>query len=198
MKKQVLSISFLVLFVFMVGCTNKEVISNRTEKEESQLETRVKELEQVIAKLETTIKQHEEEFRMESKLEELESANLLLKEQTVSINNDLQVMKELINHTMDSKTAIVENAEINGGKLDLTVKLAVKVNDEDAPNGFRLEYEDTGNRKISVLKDVPIYLLENASTPVKVSWEEMVNYKGFIQLFNKNGQVVFISEVYIP
>lgn len=55
-----------------------------------------------------------------------------------------------------------------------------------------------GTITLSVSKNVPIYLLKNATSLIPVDWDKVVAHRGLLQLYEKNGEVVFISEIYIP
>ena len=93
---------------------------------------------------------------------------------------------------------MLNSAEIKEDTLNLNITYTNKVIDEEAPNGYRLE--NTGE-EISVLrisKDVPVFILENPKKSIEATWDQLVNHRGFFQIFERNGEVVFISESYLP
>ena len=107
-------------------------------------------------------------------------------------------MNHLIDLTLDSQTAILNHAEVKGDLLNLNITFADKIEDQDAPNGFHLVETEGGTITLSVSKNVPIYLLKNAASLIPVDWDKVVAHRGLLQLYEKNGEVVFISEIYIP
>jgi len=121
-----------------------------------------------------------------------------IKESYTIFHNNLYSLNQLVNLTLDSKTAILNHAEVQGDTLNLNITFADKIGDQDEPNGFRLEETEEGTMTLSVSKNVPIYLLKDASSLVEVDWEKVVTHRGFLQLYEKDGEVVFISEIYLP
>lgn len=188
-----------MILLLIVGCTNTDVASEEFEKKIGKLESKILDLEETTEKQQATIEKHKEQTNItESKIEALEVKNAILKDSTMTIESNYFAINELIKHTMNSRTAILNYAEINGEKLSLTITYSEKITDGDAPNGFRLEETGEGTITIGISKDVPIYLLGNASTLIQATWEDVVSRRGMLQLFENNGEVVFISEIYIP
>ncbi|WP_078380769.1 TolB-like translocation protein [Sutcliffiella halmapala] len=102
--------------------------------------------------------------------------------------------------TLSSRTARLNHATINGDKLKLEITYTEKVSDPNTPNGFRLE-ESEGGTIINVGKDIPIYLLKDPSFLIQMDWDEIIingAIMGLLQIYENDGEVFFISEIYIP
>lgn len=194
MKKQnaVVALVYLISLLLIVGCTNKNITSEDYEKDISKLESTILELNQA----------NEKQQLINEELEQKIIANEInmetLKESYTIFQNNLYSLNQLVNLTLDSKTAILNHAEVQGDTLKLNITFADKIGDQDEPNGFRLEETEGGTLTLSVSKNVPIYLLKNAASLIPVDWDQVVTHRGFLQLYEKNGEVVFISEIYLP
>lgn len=195
MKKQnaLFVLVILISLLWIVGCTDK---NNETledyEKDISKLESTILELNQASEKQQLVNKE------LEQKIIANEMNIETLKESYTIFHNNFYSLNKLIDHTLDSKTAILNHAEVKGDTLNLNITFADKIGDQDAPNGFSLVETKEGTITLNVSKDVPIFLLSNASSLIEVDWEKVVTHRGLLQLYEKNGEVVFISEIYIP
>ena len=185
MKKRNALFIYLILLSMVIGCTDKKVASNDYENNISKLENEILELNQAMEKQQLLN-------------DELKSKMNTFEESYTVLDNNFYAMDELINLTIDSKTAMLNNAEIRGDLLNLNITFTEKIRDQNAPNGFRLEETEGGTITLSISRNVPIFLVKNASSIVQVDWDEVVTHSGLLQLYEKNGEVVFISEIYLP
>lgn len=176
----------------MVGCTNKEDVSV------AKSEDTISELENKIVKLEQIIEEHEEEITRIQESDTLSDKISIIDESNSYLSSQLYVLNNVIQHTTSNKTAMLNSAEINGDTLNLNITYTNMINDEDAPNGFRLVETEEGTEVLSISKDVPVFLLENPRTSFVATWEQVVAHRGFLRLFEKDGEVVLISESYLP
>ncbi|MEI4771671.1 hypothetical protein WAX74_18790 [Psychrobacillus sp. FJAT-51614] len=191
-KNTLYTFFYLILLLSIVGCTNKNVASEDLEKDIIKLESEVLILSQSIEKQQQLHEEQEKKLMLnESKMETLEDSNTVL-------HNNFHALNELVNLTIDSKTAMLNNAEIDGDKLNLNITYTEKIDDQDAPNGFHLKETKGGTLTLSISKNVPIYLLKDPSSIIQVEWEKVVTHRGLLQIYEKNGKVVFISEIYLP
>jgi hypothetical protein len=181
----------------MVGCDNKAVSLTNTNDTKNDFEEKMVELEQTIKKQQAIIDEHEEKL---TNLIELNSDTQLsiLEESNFYINNKLYVLETLIDQITTYKTAMLTNAEINGETLKITITYTDIVSGDGEPNGFRLVETGEGTKVLTLTKDVPIFLLKNPGESYEAPWNEVVGYQGFLQLFEKEGKIVFISETYLP
>lgn len=185
-KKSLLCLSFMLL---MFGCDNKEGASESISGDtNSKLESNIEELEQIIEEQQASI----------DELNTLNEKVSILDESNTYINNKLYVLETLIQHITSYKTAMVNSAEIKGDKLNINITYTDLIDDDDAPNGFRMVETGEGTKVLNISKDVPIFLLEDPSKSIEATWEQIVAFKGFIKLFEEDGKVIFISEVYLP
>lgn len=102
--------------------------------------------------------------------------------------------------TLSSRTARLNHVTINGDKLNLEITYTEKIPDPNTPNGFRLEESKEGTI-ISVGKDVPIYLLKDPHFLIPMDWEGLIINSailGLLHIYEKDGEVFFISEIYLP
>lgn len=176
----------------MVGCTNKNIASEDLENDISKLESEILKLNQSIEKQQKLgVEQDEKIMSYESKMATME-------ESYTALHNNFHALNELVNLTIDSKTAMLNNAEINGDILNLTITYTEKISDQDAPNGFHLEETEEGTKILSISKNVPIYLMKDPFSIIQVDWEKVVTHRGLLQIYENNGKVVFISEIYLP
>lgn len=191
-KSTLYTFFYLLLLLFLVSCTNKEVASEDLEKDISKLKSEILKLNQSIEIQQQLVEEQEKKnILIDSKMVNLEESSTVL-------HNNFQAMNELVNLTMESKTAMLNNADINGDMLNLNITYTEKINDNNEPNGFRLEDTLEGTKTLSISKNIPIYLLKDPSSVIQVDWEKVVTHRGLLQIYEKNGKVVFISEIYIP
>lgn len=196
-KKSLLCFTGLSLILLMAGCNDKEKISNSNDTNRS-LENKLLELEQIIGKQQVSIEEHEEQL---SRMKELIAFGDNISNLEVSdsyLSNKLYVLENLIQHTTSYKTAMLNSAEIKGNTLNLNITYTNKVIDEEAPNGFIMVETGEGTKVLSISEEVPVFLLENPGKSILATWEDIVEYRGFLQLYEKEGKVVFISESYLP
>ncbi|QFF97498.1 hypothetical protein PB01_00980 [Psychrobacillus glaciei] len=194
MKKQntLFILFYLILLLLIVGCTNKNVPSDDFENDISKLENKIVELNQAVEKQRFLLEEQEKKIMLnEMKMETVEELNTVL-------HNNFHSMNELINLSIDSKTAMLNSAEIKGNTLNLNITFTEKIMDQDAPNGFHLEETEGGAITLSISENVPICLVKGGSSLIQVDWEEVVIHRGLLQLYEKDGEVVFISEIYLP
>lgn len=193
MKKNALYILFyLILLLSIVGCSNKNIASEDLEKDISKLESEILRLNQSIEKQQQLGVEQEKKIMInESKMETIKESYRIL-------HNNFHALNELVNLTIDSKTAMLNNAEINGDILNLNITYTEKTSDQDAPNGFHLEETEEGTINLSISKNVPIYLMKDPYSIIQVDWEKVVTHKGLLRIYEKNEKVVFISEIYLP
>jgi hypothetical protein len=192
-KKNVFyNLIYLLLLLFIVGCTNGNVTSEDLENDISKLESEILQLNQFMAKQQKLVEEQEKKIIL------IESKMVNLEESSTVLNNNFLAMNEIVNLTSESKTAMLNNAEINGDILNLNITYTEKINDQNDPNGFHLEETVEGTQILSISKNIPIYLLKDPSSIIEVDWEKVVTHRGLLQIYEKNGKVVFISEIYIP
>lgn len=176
---------YLILLLLLVGCTNKNVASKDYDNDISKLESEILKLNQAME-------------QQQLLNEELEMKMKTLEDSSTVLQNNFYAMNELIDLTIDSKTAMLNNAEIKGDILNLNITFTEKIIDQSAPNGFRLEETEGGTITLSISNNVPIFLVKNVSSIIQVDWGKVVTHRGLLRLYKNNGEVVFISEVYLP
>ncbi|WP_188205527.1 hypothetical protein [Alkalibacillus aidingensis] len=179
-----------VITLFVTGCTD-QTNSDEMQNKLSEMENRINYLEQTMMDQQSVIQYYEDDINS------LEDSNKELNDYTSRVSQDLHVLNEAISLAMDTQTAILEDTQNDRGDLEINITYAEKINDDSAPNGFYLEEQDDDT--LTIDRDVPIYMLENPSTLVNVEWDEMERKGGnFLQLFENDGEVVLIKELYIP
>ncbi|MFN7252960.1 MAG: hypothetical protein ACK4M9_19630 [Anaerobacillus sp.] len=102
---------------------------------------------------------------------------------------------------LSSKTAFLEEIHIVGEMIQLHMTYVEKVDDDSAPNGFRIEVSEEGIITLPLSTEVPFHMLEDdVSLLKKVNWTEVTEFlPAYIQLHeNENGEVVYIKEFYLP
>lgn len=196
-KKSLLCFTGLSLILLMAGCNDKEKISNSNDINRS-LENKLLELEQIIGKQQVSIAEHEEQLSRMNELIAFSDNISNLEESDSYLSNKLYVLENLIQHTTSYKTAMLNSAEIKEDTLNLNITYTNKVIDEEAPNGFIMVETGEGTKVLSISEEVPVFLLENPGKSILATWEDIVEYRGFLQLYEKDGKVVFISESYLP
>jgi TolA-binding protein len=191
-KNTLYTLFYLILLLSIVGCTNKNIASEDLEKDISKLESEILNLNQSIEKQQQLGVEQEKKIMLnESKMETIKESHTVL-------HNNFHALNELVNLTLDSKTAMLNSAEINGDILNLNITYTEKINDQNDPNGFHLEETEGGTITLSISENVPIYLVKSASSLIQVDWEEVITHRGLLQLYEKDGEVIFISEIYLP
>ncbi|MBE4906536.1 hypothetical protein IMZ08_00510 [Bacillus luteolus] len=196
-KRNLIAMIGVLSLLFTVGCTNKEPVT-QSDGLVNELDSKVKELELKVQQQQSLLEEHQEQLTKVNELEVL-SENLIRREESnVNFHDNVYMLTQLIQRTTISKTAMLNKAEIKDEKLLLDVTYTNKIQDDEAPNGFRLEETSEGTKTVSISKDVPIFLLSDPSRLKEVEWKQVVNHRGFLQLFEKDGEVVFIWEMYLP
>jgi hypothetical protein len=178
--------------LFLVSCTNKNVTSEDLEKDISKLKSEILKLNQSLEKHQQLVEEQEKKMIL------IESKMVNLEESSTILHNNFQAMNDLVDLNLESKTAMLNSAEINGDLLNLNITYTEKINDQKDPNGFHLEETEEGTTNLSISNNVPIYLLKDASSIIKVDWDKVITHRGLLKIYEKNGKVVFISEIYIP
>ncbi|MBD8033493.1 hypothetical protein [Solibacillus merdavium] len=194
-KKYSLLFGCFLATLLVAGCTNDENTTSRSDNEDANT---ISKLEQTLQDQQETIVDHENKLTALGEWEQVMNELSLLKESSYYLQNRLDLQEAVINETTNYKTAILNSFDINEESFDINITYKNKVIDEDAPNGYRLFESGEGTKEISIKKDVPIWMLENPGESVQVTWEEFAPMSGFLKLYEKDGEVVFISEIYLP
>ncbi|MEK3766356.1 hypothetical protein [Solibacillus sp. FSL K6-4121] len=186
-KKYSLFFGCFLAILLLAGCTNDENTVFSLNNEYGKLVDQ-----------QETIVDHENKLTALDEWEQVMNELSLLKESTYYLQNRLDLQEAVINETTNYKTAILNSFDINEESFVINITYTNKLIDEDAPNGYRLIESTEGTKEISIKKDVPIWMLENPGESVQVTWEEFAPMSGFLKLYEKDGEVVFISEIYLP
>ncbi|MEK4130480.1 hypothetical protein NYE67_12400 [Solibacillus sp. FSL W8-0474] len=194
-KKYSLLFRCFLTTLIVAGCTNEENTMSRLDNEDGNT---ISKLEQTLQDQQETIVDHENKLTALDEWEQVMNELSLLKESTYYLQNRLDLQEAVINETTNYKTAILNSFDINEESFVINITYTNKLIDEDAPNGYRLIESTEGTKEISIKKDVPIWMLENPGESVQVTWEEFAPMSGFLKLYEKDGEVVFISEIYLP
>ncbi|QOR68045.1 hypothetical protein IM538_07905 [Cytobacillus suaedae] len=195
--RKVIAILSILVLLFTVGCTSKEAVTE-SDGLLDDLQNKVRNLEIRVNQQQTLLEEQGEQLSKVNELEVLSENITRLEESNVNLHDDVYMLNQLIQQTTFSKTAMLNKAEIKDGQLLLDVTYTNKIQDDEAPNGFDLVETSEGTKTLNISKDVPIYLLDDPSRLKHVEWEQVVNHRGFLQLFEKDGEVVFIWEMYLP
>ncbi|TFB19591.1 hypothetical protein E3U55_10550 [Filobacillus milosensis] len=190
----------IVLFI-MNGCSDKEEVNGEMADALNDLERKVSALEQKLTDQQVKIDDQKETIDEQAEL--IEKQEQRLKQEEDIKKNDHRRLDEkihrvydLVSQTTASETAILNSSEVKDGYIELVVTYADMVEDENAPNGFRLEEKN----EETVLVDV--------STPVylgSIDPHRMLDIQGFkskkgafLEFFKKDGEIVFVQERYLP
>lgn len=180
----------------MTGC--KSEVDESVTNSNRQLENKIVKLEKIIEKQQVSLEEHEEKLSETKDLDMPNDKIISLEESVTYLTNKIYILETLIQHTTSFKTAMLNSADIKGNTLKLNITYTNKVIDEEAPNGFRMVETEDGTKDVSISEGVPIFLLENPGTSIVATWEDIIEFRGFLQLFEKDGKIVFISESYLP
>ncbi|MGY3718469.1 hypothetical protein ACWE42_23420 [Sutcliffiella cohnii] len=191
---------FSIILVFiLVGCTKKEEASLSVSDEKiSELETKMTKLEEELYKQQAFKEETEELIAKIQDYDELKISIQMLEESYLYVMNQNYVLDRLLQHTTTYKTAMLNSAKIIDDSLSINITYQDKVTDDEAPNGFRLVETSEGTKDLLIKGGVPILLQENPGMLMEATWEHVVDHRGFLQLFEKDGEVIFILESYIP
>jgi outer membrane murein-binding lipoprotein Lpp len=192
MKRMIL-FSIIVCVGLLAGCTSKEVFSEQMEKVQ-ELKREIANLEKSIMVQQGTIEAHEKRMdQLEAQAQEWQKAQ-------TSFEQDNQLLQDLLYHAFQTKTALLKGAELTGGILQLQVQYVNFMQDENEPNGFRLEESEDGIQTIQLDHTVPIYWIDRSvdMSLKRINSEEILEQTGLLQLVEVNDEVVFIFEKYIP
>lgn len=191
---------FSIILVFiLVGCTKKgEASLSVSDEKVSELENKIAKLEEEMQKQQEFKEETEELIALKQDYDELKNSIQSLEESYLYVMNQNYVLDRLLQHTTTYKTAMLNSAKIIDDSLSINITYQDKVTDDEAPNGFRLVETSEGTKDLLIKGGVPILLQENPGMLMEATWEQVVDHRGFLQLFEKDGEVIFILESYIP
>ncbi|GAA0339996.1 hypothetical protein GCM10008967_32980 [Bacillus carboniphilus] len=197
---RVVSVTAIAVLLFLLGGCSDEGATNDFKDRFDELEERLDVLEETTQEQQETI--HRQAELLQSKdadIEELQGMIRRLEHISESADINSSILMDLIHEITDSRTALVHEVNLIGDELELKVTYADFVPDPDAPNGFHLDEEETPT-KLKVSKDVPVYWLDWAGDlrPMRIETEELVGKAGFAEFYERDGEVVFIFERYLP
>ncbi|GAA0343920.1 hypothetical protein GCM10008967_37950 [Bacillus carboniphilus] len=195
--KRLLPLFCFIPILLITGCTKNETASI-SDQVISELQNKVEKLEQTIERQQESITAHNNQLNKINEGESLNKNIAIIEESYSYLQNHLFVLETVIQHTTTSKTAVLNSAEIIGDSIHINITYTNKIRDENAPNNFRLVETGEGTRTISITDDVPILILDGPSKLKEAEWEHVGDHQRFLQLFEKNGEVVCILEWYIP
>ena len=194
-KKYSLLLGCFLATLLMAGCLNKENTSSSSNNEDG---NNISKLEQRLLEQQETIVDHENKLTALGEWEQVMNEVSLLEESTSYLQNRLDLLEAVLNESINYKTATLNSFEVNEEYLIINITYMNKILDEDAPNGYRLIESGEGTKELGIKEDVPIWLLDDPGKSVQVTWEEFAPMSGFLKLYEKEGEIVFVSEIYLP
>lgn len=203
MKKvnRFVTVSFMIVLLLLYGCSKQAVNTdqiNILEAKITELENKIETQQKTIETQQKTITKLEGKVATKIDLEELKNDIDVLHWDSNANADNIRALQELADSISTSKTALINEVEIIGEYLHLTITYTNFVSDDYSPNRFHLEETGEGTKTLTISKDVPIFLLENAHYLVPADWEKVVRHRGLLKLYEIDGKVVYISERYIP
>lgn len=197
---RVVSVIVIVALLFLLGGCSDDGSTNHFKDRFDQLEERLDVLEEITQEQQETIHRQAELLQSkEADIEELQGTISRLEHISQSAEINSTILMDLIHEITVSRTALVQEVILNGNELELSVTYADFVPDPDAPNGFHLDEEETPTT-LKVSLDVPIYWLDRSGDlqPMRIETKELVGEAGFAEFYERDGEVVFIVERYLP
>lgn len=190
----------LILSLFLTSCSgNDDLESSELPAEESDLNNRMLVLE---AEVET----------MDKRIEEINNDNNVALEEGLSKSNEYINRTNMLFHlieTLPSVTVkegyIVDYTNENDNQYFI-IDYAELLDDEEAPNGFRIDNETVENNKVIITENLELYIGEHASDPnfpSKVEWEpkemDLEDIKqGFYKFYFIEDELIMVLRTYIP
>lgn len=189
----------IILFLFAsVGCVNgtKETTSNplfeQLKEEQEKMDLEIVRLGQ---------ENQNQEQKISELLEQIESLKNDQNEAFEEIRQVIYMNDYLLKQLPDISIKQGYILDINlseNGIYNLMVDFAEKVEDESAPNGFRIKNDLEEKAKIQVSKEVQVYTVDGAK-PIPSSFDELSqNHNGLYNLYFTNNKLVLVVEQYLP
>ncbi|WP_262173644.1 hypothetical protein [Saccharococcus sp. Marseille-Q5394] len=183
-----------ILLVLLVGCTKEEgAEQTATTKVNGDLEEQLSQLNEQLIESENKIK--ELYVMLESRArDENEAYN--------ELHNKIYIMENLLSRVpgINSRQGFVKDVNTSGATITLEVKFAEKKEDNEAPNGFVIEEQET--KIVTVDLDANYFILKGdklQTIPTADEFKEAANeYDRFFNIYIVENKIVMLTEQYLP
>ncbi|MCM3637018.1 hypothetical protein M3152_04730 [Sporosarcina luteola] len=183
-----------ILLVLLVGCTKEEgAEQTATTKVNGDLEEQLSQLNEQLIESENKIK--ELYVMLESRArDENEAYN--------ELHNKIYIMENLLSRVpgINSRQGFVKDVNTGGATITLEVKFAEKKEDNEAPNGFVIEEQET--KIVTVDLDANYFILKGdklQTIPTADEFKEAANeYDRFFNIYIVENKIVMLTEQYLP
>ena len=186
MKKLIFSMALILLIVS--GCSSKE-----DAKKIEELQNSMERLHKEVVHL------SEKQEQMQEKLT-LTEVNIPLEMEPYNIS--LYQLEHLVNQlsNIELKKGYITEVEKQEDNIRLMVDFKEMINDENMPNGYRIEEMEDG--VVELTEETIIYVLEDYRSEIHVPIEELEEklneYVRFMNFYFVDGKVALMTEQYLP
>lgn len=182
-----------MLLVLLVGCTKEEGKEHTATNEYDNLEEQLSQLNEQLIEIDKKIK---ELYAM------AESRARDENEAYSELHNKIYMMENLLYHVPGIKIrqGFVKDVNTSGATITLEVKFAEKREDNEAPNGFVIEEQETNLVTVDLAANY--FILEGNKLHTIQTVDELkkvVNeYDRFFNIYIVEDEVVMLTEQYLP
>ncbi|MCG1023655.1 hypothetical protein [Sutcliffiella horikoshii] len=199
MGKKVVSL-MAILLLLLTGCTKDSATSEEKVRAETPgmedleaVKEEVKKLEEELIEKDSAIKE------LQDSVESMKTSHL---DRIVELENKVHMQEVLLAHlpTIVHKQGYIKEIKRDGTQLFFVIDYAAWEQDPSAPNGGKLVNEKEEQELIVVSESIAAYVLNGAAVPVYEPIEvfEEKSHSGLFNLYLVEGEIVLISEQYLP
>lgn len=192
--KKLRFINACILLALLIGCTKEEGI------EQTAATTVNEDLEEQLSQL------NDQLIESDNKINELYAMleNRIRSENDAyhELHTKIYMMENLLSHVpgIESRQGFVNDVNINGPTLTIEVRFAEKIEDDEAPNGFVIEEQETNLVTVDLAANY--FILEGDKLQFLRTvdeFKEAVNeYDRFFNIYIVEDKVVMLTEQYLP
>lgn len=184
----------VVLILLVVGCTKEEIAPPSSASEDFEI------LEIQVSQLREQLGENEQKIDDLSKiLEQINGDNLYAYDELLT---RIHILENLMSHVPNlvSKFGYINAVNVDGTSSLLEVQFADMKQDDGAPNGFVIKENERST--VTLDPNVSFYILEGVKIRNVATIEELKNavneYSRLFKIYMVNGEVVMLTEQYIP
>lgn len=200
MGKKVVSM-MAILLLLLTGCTKNPTTSEEKVRADSSVN-----MEDLEAIKETLQKLEEDLIEKNNAIKELqttvESTKTSHLDRIVELENKVHMQEVLLSHlpAIVHKQGYITEIKRDGTQLFFVIDYATWEQDPSAPNGGKLVNEEEEQEVIAASEAIGTYVLNDAAVLVYQSFDEFEegNLEGLFNLYLVEGQIVLITEQYLP
>jgi uncharacterized coiled-coil protein SlyX len=190
-----------ILLLLLSGCTKSLTTSEEKVREDSSVKLEdLDAVKEALKKLEGDLVEKDSAIKeLQTTLESTKTSQL---DRIVELENKVHMQEVLLAHlpAIVHKQGYIKEIKRDGTQLFFVIDYAAWEQDPNAPNGGKLVNEKEEQELIAVSESIAAYVLNGAAVPVYDPFKEFEekSHSGLFNLYLVEGEIVLISEQYLP